>query len=243
MLNCQLCDIFVKPLYSLFHKDFSLTGFMAENSVTTHAQITGLVLEKLKETLALSNLMNVAQCSLTDAKYTPNNNGIKNGNTCRCFKWSIIAYTWLYYLYWKNYGFAQTNFIRDLKINVYFFPLLKIDIYKFCDGCILSDCSRSVNQPVEGTTPSLVTSLPSNTLCQISSSCTAIDCCVEVTPLSHSFHIYLDINPCDISIKFGIDKVQFTFNLKDFTFGKEKDFRLSNVVRMRWVLCHVLVLV
>lgn len=72
---------------------------MAENSVTTHAQITGLVLEKLKETLALSNLMNTAQCSLTDAKYTPNSNGIKNGKTYRCYKWSIIAYALLYYMY------------------------------------------------------------------------------------------------------------------------------------------------
>lgn len=74
---------------------------MAENSVTTHAQITGLVLEKLKKTLALSNLMNTAQCSLTDAKYTPNSNGIKNGKTYRCYKWSIIAYALLpvYYMY------------------------------------------------------------------------------------------------------------------------------------------------
>lgn len=142
----------------------------------------------------------------------------------------------------KNHKFAQTNFIRNLMINV-FFSFSKVKIYKFCDGCILTDCSRSVNQPVEGTTPSLVTSLPSNTVCQISSSCTAIDCCVPVTPLSHSFHTYLDINPCDFSIKFGIDKVQFTFNSKDFTFGEEKDIRLSNVVRMRWVLCLVLVLV
>lgn len=78
--------LFVKAFYSVFHLDFSLTGFMAENSVTTHAQITGLVLEKLKETLALSNLMNIAQCSLTDAKYTPNSNGIKNGKAYRCYK-------------------------------------------------------------------------------------------------------------------------------------------------------------
>lgn len=98
---------------------------------------------------------------------------------------------------------------------------------------MLTDCSQSVNQPVEGTTPSLVTSLPSHMACRMSSSCTAIDCCVQVAPLSHSFHTYLDINPCDFNIKFGIDKVQFTFNLKDFAFGEEKDFRLSNVVRMR----------
>lgn len=98
---------------------------------------------------------------------------------------------------------------------------------------MLTECSQSVNQPVEGTRPSLVTSLPSNMVCRMSSSCTAIDCCVQVAPLSHSFHTYLDISPCDFIIKFGIDKVQFTFNLKDFTFGEEKDFRLSNVVRMR----------
>lgn len=81
-----ICKLLKLLIYSVFHLDFSLTGFMAENSVTTHAQITGLVLEKLKETLALSNLMNIAQCSLTDAKYTPNSNGIKNGKAYRCYK-------------------------------------------------------------------------------------------------------------------------------------------------------------
>lgn len=147
-------------------------------------------------------------------------------------------------LYVLKKSWICTNlFYQGFNDKCIFFSLSKIYIYKFCVGCILTDCYRSVNQPVEGTTPSLVTSLPSNTVCQISSSCTAIDCCVQVAPLSHSFHTYLDINPCDFSIKFGIDKVQFTFNLKDFTFGEEKDFRLSNVVRMRWVLCLVLVLV
>lgn len=52
---------------------------MAENSGTDTSQIIGLVLEKLKETLGLSNHMNSAPCSLSDSKYTPNTNGIKNG--------------------------------------------------------------------------------------------------------------------------------------------------------------------
>ena len=98
---------------------------------------------------------------------------------------------------------------------------------------LITDCIRSISQPPEGGAPSHVTSLPSDMVCQITNSCTAIDCCVKADPLSHNFHTYLDIDPCNFKIKFGIDKLQFTFNLKDFQFGEEKDLRLFNVVRMR----------
>lgn len=114
-----------------------------------------------------------------------------------------------------------------------FFFLLKIDIYKFCDGCIFIDCFWLVNQLVEGIIFLLVIFFFSNILCQILSFCIVIDCCVEVIFFFYLFYIYLDINLCDFSIKFGIDKVQFIFNLKDFIFGEEKDFRFFNVVRMR----------
>lgn len=36
-------------------------------------------------------------------------------------------------------------------------------------------------------------------------------------------------------MKFGIDKFQFQIYLKEFEFGIEKDVRLVNVVRMKYV--------
>jgi hypothetical protein len=77
-MNKKRCAAFFYAFFVCI-LDFSLTGFMADNSVTDTSQITGLMLEKLKETLGLSNHMNSAPCSLSDSKYTPNTNGIKNG--------------------------------------------------------------------------------------------------------------------------------------------------------------------
>ena len=68
--------------FSNFHfldVDFSLAEFMADNSVASPSLITGLVLERLKETLGLSKHMDLPGCSLTDPKYALNTNGIKNG--------------------------------------------------------------------------------------------------------------------------------------------------------------------
>lgn len=97
----------------------------------------------------------------------------------------------------------------------------------------ITDCTKTVTQPTEGSDLSQISSLPSDMVCQISNSCTRIDCCVGASPLSHHFHTYLDIDPCNFKISFGIDKLQFKFNLKDFTFGLMKDIRLFNVVRLR----------
>lgn len=71
--------------------------------------------------------------------------------------------------------------------------------------------------------------------CVIAESCTVIDCCIGAAPIHHNFHVYLDIDPCSLQMKFGIDKFQFQIYLKEFEFGIEKDVRLVNVVRMKYV--------
>lgn len=87
----------------------------------------------------------------------------------------------------------------------------------------------------------LLTSIPSSMRCAIAGSCTGVDCCIEAAPIHHNFHVYLDIDPCNLQMKFGIDKFQFQIYLKEFEFGIEKDVRLVNVVRMMYVnaIIHV----
>ena len=56
--------------------------------------------------------------------------------------------------------------------------------------------------------------------CYLPSLCTAVDCCVEVTPLSRSFHLYLNIDPCNYILRVGIDNFYLNQSLDRYTFGK-----------------------
>ncbi|XP_062593831.1 uncharacterized protein LOC134255325, partial [Saccostrea cucullata] len=76
--------------------------------------------------------------------------------------------------------------------------------------------------------------LPSNMVCQITESCTGVDCCIGAEPIHHNFHAYLDIDPCNFTIRFGIDKFQFQIYMQEYSFGVEKDVRLVNVVRIKF---------
>uniref|UniRef100_K1PXP9 Uncharacterized protein n=1 Tax=Magallana gigas TaxID=29159 RepID=K1PXP9_MAGGI len=90
-------------------------------------------------------------------------------------------------------------------------------------------CSKDLSQ-----SDSSLPLLPSNMVCQITESCTGIDCCTRADPIHHNLHAYLDIDPCNFKIKFGIDKFQFEIYMQDFEFGIEKDVRLVNVVRIKF---------
>lgn len=93
---------------------------------------------------------------------------------------------------------------------------------------LFEDCAKNI-----GPLPSL----PGDMRCTIAESCTEIDCCVRAAPIHHNFNVYLNVDPCNQQMKFAIDKFQFQLYLKEFEFefGIEKDVRLLNVVRMKWV--------
>lgn len=89
-------------------------------------------------------------------------------------------------------------------------------------------CPKDLSQ-----SDSSLPSMPSIMVCQITESCTGIDCCIRADPIHHNFHAYLDIDPCNFKIKFGIDKFEFEVYMQNFQFGVEKDVRLVNVVRIK----------
>lgn len=91
-----------------------------------------------------------------------------------------------------------------------------------------SVCPKDLSQ-VNSNLPTL----PSNMVCQIGETCTSLDCCIGASIIQHNFHAYLDIDPCNFQIKFGIDRLEFVIYMQEFTFGIEKDFRLVNVVRIK----------
>lgn len=64
--------------FKSFFLEFTLGNFMKKNALTAFDQIKGLVLDELKESLGLPQYLNNPQCSLSNQKYNPNINGIKN---------------------------------------------------------------------------------------------------------------------------------------------------------------------
>lgn len=98
---------------------------------------------------------------------------------------------------------------------------------------LLTKCSIPVCTKDLGQVGSNLPTLPGNMVCQIGESCTSLDCCIGASIIQHNFHAYLDIDPCNFVIKFGIDRLEFVIYMQEFTFGIEKDFRLVNVVRIK----------
>lgn len=60
----------------------------------------------------------------------------------------------------------------------------------------------------------------SKVTCYVPSLCTAVDCCVDVPDLDMSFHAYLSIDPCQYTLRVGIDKYSFTVALDQLEYGK-----------------------
>lgn len=71
--------------------------------------------------------------------------------------------------------------------------------------------------------------------CYLPSLCTAVDCCVEVEPLSRSFNVYLHIDPCNYLLRVGIDNFYFNQSLDRYTFGKA--FFLT--LHFQKMFCHL----
>ena len=69
------------------------------------------------------------------------------------------------------------------------------------------------NQPLTYDSVSKVT-------CYVPSQCTAVDCCVDVPALDMSFHTHLSIDPCQYTLRIGIDKYGFTLALDQIKSGE-----------------------
>ncbi|XP_062581277.1 uncharacterized protein LOC134243073, partial [Saccostrea cucullata] len=68
--------------------------------------------------------------------------------------------------------------------------------------------------------------------CYVPSLCTAVDCCVDVPSLDMSFHTYISIDPCQYTLRIGIEKYSFQRSLDQLRFGQEEVFTLAGIVKM-----------
>lgn len=80
------------------------------------------------------------------------------------------------------------------------------------------------------------TSLDNPITCHLQKSCTAIDCCVDVSQIGRFFHMFFALDPCTATLKIGIEKYTFDLSLIDYQWGVQEHFYLQGVVRIEWVL-------
>ncbi|XP_071145134.1 uncharacterized protein [Mytilus edulis] len=68
--------------------------------------------------------------------------------------------------------------------------------------------------------------------CVLLSSCTEVDCCIDVDIIHHSFNAILKLDPCDEKLIVGIENFVFEISLYEFDWGVLKKLYLNRVIRM-----------
>ncbi|VDI13107.1 Hypothetical predicted protein, partial [Mytilus galloprovincialis] len=68
--------------------------------------------------------------------------------------------------------------------------------------------------------------------CVLLSSCTEVDCCIDVDIIHHSFNVILKLDPCDEKLIVGIENFIFEISLFEFEWGVLKKLYLNSVIRM-----------
>ncbi|VDI15760.1 Hypothetical predicted protein [Mytilus galloprovincialis] len=85
-------------------------------------------------------------------------------------------------------------------------------------------CTKTLNLP----------QIPEPTTCYLDSSCTKVECCVDVDFIPYSFHTYLDIDPCKQRITVGIEKFHRNISLTNYQWGVQESFWLAGVLRLSY---------
>lgn len=101
-------------------------------------------------------------------------------------------------------------------------------LVKFCLHPYITECPSTLSPGLK--------SLPSFVTCHMTSSCTSINCCMDVTRLKpQSLQFYLSIDSCQWTIQYGIDGyvVQPT-TMYDFKFNEWQDYWMKGIYRLRY---------
>ncbi|KAK3101942.1 hypothetical protein FSP39_007535 [Pinctada imbricata] len=78
--------------------------------------------------------------------------------------------------------------------------------------------------------------LPDNITCHIPSSCTAVQCCIDVDIISSTVSTLLSLDPCQQKLTIKIEELTKEDKLYDFTWGTPDYFYLENIFRIEYVV-------
>lgn len=124
--------------------------------------------------------------------------------------------------YYIQYFFAQyENSINKFCIQFFVHARIK-KIFK-CISLINIDTSCT-----ENISPFLTT-LANDTNCRVSSSCTDIQCCTDMTIVGKTLNYRISVDACALSLNVEIEKFKFELSLINFKFGVLQKFSIDQV--------------
>jgi hypothetical protein len=68
--------------------------------------------------------------------------------------------------------------------------------------------------------------------CFVDSTCRGIQCALDVSFISRTFEFFMKLEPCEYSLKVGIERLQFERTLKGFKWGEWINVDLNGIFRM-----------
>ncbi|XP_046562951.1 uncharacterized protein LOC124271844 [Haliotis rubra] len=89
-----------------------------------------------------------------------------------------------------------------------------------------NDCPENLTLPA----------LPSNVLCHVTDYCTGVMCCVKVSQVKRNFNAYLFLDSCNYNMRVGIEKLEFSHTLFDYTWGATEVIDLGGLVRIEYTI-------
>ncbi|CAG2253144.1 unnamed protein product [Mytilus edulis] len=110
--------------------------------------------------------------------------------------------------------------IDNSSSGLYHFITLDVDL----DNPEKLRCIKTLNLP----------QIPEPTTCYLDTSCTRVECCVDVDFVPYSFHIYLNIDPCKQMITVGIEKFHRNISLTNYQWGVQESFWLAGVLGLSY---------
>jgi hypothetical protein len=77
--------------------------------------------------------------------------------------------------------------------------------------------------------------LPSSVSCSISSGCSNILCCTKMDFISRGIQTRVSLDPCDYKLTLGIETMNVTTSLLDYTWGRSETFSLQGGFKLKLV--------
>ncbi|OPL32688.1 hypothetical protein AM593_10722, partial [Mytilus galloprovincialis] len=99
-----------------------------------------------------------------------------------------------------------SDFLDGLGIS----PYLHVEQCSRLSSPFYPSCANNINLP----------QIPEPTSCYLDTSCTRVECCVDVDFIPYSFHTYLDIDPCKQMFTVGIEKFHRKISLTNYQWGQ-----------------------
>ncbi|XP_048258717.1 uncharacterized protein LOC124137708 isoform X1 [Haliotis rufescens] len=78
--------------------------------------------------------------------------------------------------------------------------------------------------------------LPPNVFCHVTDYCTGVTCCVRVSQVKRNFNAYLFLDSCNYNLRVGIEKLEFSHTLFNYTWGETEVIDLGGLVRIEYAI-------